>query len=170
MILAGQIGAAAAALQADAEGGQAHHDLLQAHRRPKALPRTGQALARSGVTAMIDISDGLGADARHLCEASELAIQLDRTAVESIVANGVPDTVGEGWLDLALGGGEDFALLATVPSDHVEAAVAAVAEAGETTAVVIGEVLDGQTDGEAVVWLVDAEGRRRIDHLGYDHG
>lgn len=170
VILAGQIGAAASALHADAEGGVPDDRHLQAHRRPRALPRTGQALARSGATAMIDISDGLGADARHVGEASTVALQLDQKAVESVVADGVLATVGEGWLDLALGGGEDFALLATVASDRVEAAVAAVAEAGETEAAVIGQVLAGQPDGEAAVWLVGADDRRRIDHLGYDHG
>lgn len=167
VLLAGAIGAAAAGLAVDAAGGRPDPAHLAAHRRPQALPATGAALARAGATAMIDVSDGLGADARHICEASGVHLVLDTTAVEGCVAAGVADAVGEGWLDLALGGGEDFVLLATVPADLAADAVAAVRAAGETSATVIGTVTAGD---DREVWLIGDGGRRRIDHLGYDHG
>lgn len=169
VIVAGRIGAAACALWADANDRPLLADHLHAHRRPRALPRSGQALAGGGATAMIDLSDGLGADARHVCEASGVSMVLEQPAVEAVVAEGVRATAGPDWLQVAVGGGEDFALLATVPSRDLDRALAAVDEAGETTATVVGEV---QRSGaaEAAVWLADTDRRQRIDHLGYDHG
>lgn len=166
LVLSGRLGAGAAALWADERGRAPDPVHLAAHRRPQALPLTGVALARAGAVAMVDVSDGLGADARHLCEASGVAAEIDRTAVEGAVASGVEAVVGEGWLDVALGGGEDFALLAALPPDRVEGALAAVTAAGETTAVVVGVLVAGAP----AVTLVGPEGRRSIDRLGYDHG
>ncbi|HUG84695.1 MAG TPA: thiamine-phosphate kinase [Euzebya sp.] len=170
VVLAGRIGAAAAAVQAMGQGTEPDARHLAAHRRPQALPVTGQALARAGVTAMIDLSDGLGADAGHLARASDVSLRLDGTAVRSVVAPGVRERVGPGWLDLAVGGGEDFALLATVSRDRAEAALAAVRQAGETTAAVIGTVTAQGRDGQPAVWLADGAEQRRVDDLGYDHG
>jgi thiamine monophosphate kinase len=98
-----------------------------------------------------------------------VSIELDRAAVERAIPEGVATSVGEGWLDLAIGGGEDFALMATVAPELVEGVVRGVAEAGETTGGVIGRVVAAAPDGPAV-WLVEGDTRRRIDHLGYDHG
>lgn len=166
VLLAGRIGAAAAALHAGPDGDAGH---LAAHRRPTALAATGPALAAAGATAMIDVSDGLGADARHVCEASDVAMDLRRPALEAAVAAGVREAVGEAWWALAVGGGEDFALLATVPPDRVDAALAAVAAAGEVSAAVLGAVV--APDGGGLVRVVGPDGSVEvIDDLGYDHG
>jgi thiamine-monophosphate kinase len=168
VVLAGALGASAAALVAHAAGVPPDPAHLAAHRRPTALPATGLALAAVGATAMIDVSDGLGSDARHLAAAGGVVLDLDPAAVAAAVAPGVPRALGEGWLDLARGGGEDFALLATLPADGVAAAIAAVGDAGEVALHAIGRVAaaaDGRRAGE--VWLGTD---RRIDHLGYDHG
>lgn len=169
VVLAGPIGQAAAALWADQHSEVVHPDHLAAHARPQALPATGVALARAGAHAMIDLSDGLGGDAAHLCRASGVSFELDRGAVERAVPEGVVTSVGEGWLDLAIGGGEDFALLATVSPQLIEGVIRAVSEAGEATGGVIGRVVEASQDAPAV-WLVEGDTRRRIDHLGYDHG
>jgi thiamine-monophosphate kinase len=61
-------------------------------------------------SAAIDISDGLLADARHLCSASECGLVLDRQQIldpELVSAIGEPRA-----LRLALSGGEDYEILA----------------------------------------------------------
>src|SRR5947208_529326 len=50
--------------------------LLDAHLRPKPPVRAGAALARGGVTAMLDLSDGLASDTARLRAASGVGIRV----------------------------------------------------------------------------------------------
>jgi len=81
-------------------------DLVQAHRRPRARLAEGAAARAAGATAMIDVSDGLASDLRHLAAASGVGVVLEKVPV----ALGVPRVSDEPEL-LALGGGEDYELL-----------------------------------------------------------
>jgi thiamine-monophosphate kinase len=73
--------------------------LLSAHARPQARLKEGRAARVAGATAMIDVSDGLGADLSHLAEMSGVGIRLDS----------VPVAAGA-TMDDAFNGGEDLAL------------------------------------------------------------
>jgi thiamine-monophosphate kinase len=91
-------------------------ELVARHLRPRPLLREGRALAAAGVTAMIDLSDGLATDARHVAERSgvELRVRLaDLPCAPEVAA------------EEAATGGDDYELLVTVPPGRREAAEAA---------------------------------------------
>ena len=68
-------------------------ELVRAYRRPMARLREGETARLSGVTAAIDISDGLAADVRHLGRSSGVGVALDSLPV----ADGASDDRGNGW-------------------------------------------------------------------------
>ena len=106
-------------------------DLVLAHRRPRARLDEGTAARVAGATAMIDVSDGLAADLRHIADGSGVGVVLDRVPV-AIGVNRVSDDAES----LALGGGEDYELLFTTPDP--ELAERTFAERGLGTPLRIG--------------------------------
>jgi thiamine-monophosphate kinase len=144
----GELGGAAAAVELMAAGERRGDPadrgagLLDRQLDPVPRLREGRALAKAGATAMIDVSDGLGADARHLASAGDCRLEIDLDRVP--IADGVAEIAGgEGAaLELAASGGEDFELLVTVPRERYDEAVQAVSDAG-TNLTEIGYVTEG---------------------------
>lgn len=86
--------------------------LVERHLRPTPRVEIGSRLQRRGsATAMIDISDGLAADLRHVCSESNVGarIYFDLLPVDQDLNTVAQDRI----CDLVLGGGEDFELLFT---------------------------------------------------------
>jgi thiamine-monophosphate kinase len=82
--------------------------LIERQRRPRPLIEAGAALARARVSAMIDLSDGLGSDAARLAEESQVAleIQLSRLPLDEGVEAVAELRVLSG-VELGAGGGDD---------------------------------------------------------------
>ena len=88
---------------------------LRALLQPEARVREGRALAAAGLHCAGDLSDGLLVDAERTAAASGCALEiwLDKVPVDTGLRAALPDD----WVSVALAGGEDFELLATVKAD-----------------------------------------------------
>jgi len=153
LVVTGELGGAAAGLQLlraarciDHTGvGSMHRAARLRGRQLEPVPRlgAGRALRAAGATAMIDISDGLGADAAHLAAASGVGLRIEAKAVPQ--AEGLQEVAAatdRDPLDLAINGGEDYELLASVPPARLTQARRDVEEAEKGTGLTaIGEVI-----------------------------
>ncbi len=135
LALVGRQGWAAGGLAVLGRGFRSPRVLVEAYRRPEPPYAEGRVAAEAGATSLIDISDGLLAEAGHLAEASGVAIDVRRGAFEiPEPLQAVGAALGADPLQFILGGGDDHALLATFPD------VASVPAGWQ----VVGEVLEGE--------------------------
>ncbi len=156
LVVTGELGGAAAGLllleatrDVPVERGPYGHrstgtSLAARQLEPQPRLAAGRALAASGATAMIDLSDGLGGDAGHIARASGVALRIDAGALP--IQPGVAEVAagaGRESLELAASGGEDYELLAALPEARLADAVAALQAQG-TRLSRIGDVLSGE--------------------------
>ena len=112
----GELGGSEAGRRVLAAGGGAPVELVARHLRPQPRLDSGAALARAGATAMIDLSDGLATDARHVADRSGVALAVRLDAVPCAPGVSAEDAVT---------GGDDYELLVTTPPERRDAAEAA---------------------------------------------
>jgi thiamine-monophosphate kinase len=111
---------------------------------------------------MLDVSDGVAADALRLAEQSSLAVELDAGALP--LAPGVADVaaaLGRDAAELAATGGEDFELLVSVDPARRAAAEEAAAGAGLTW---IGRTMEGEVGVRWVGAPLGSETWRGFEH------
>lgn len=109
--LAGRVGWAAGGLTVLQRGFSAPRDLVAAHQVPTPPYGQGVVAVRAGASALIDVSDGLLADLRHIAEASGVCIDVTSAAFETPEPlQRLAAATGANPLRLMLTGGEDHAL------------------------------------------------------------
>ena len=124
--------------------------LIDRHYMPRPRLAEGQDLASCPfVNAMMDISDGIGSDLRHIMEESGVGAQIDLKNIPlSSELKSFCLTQGLDIYDFALDGGEDYELLFTL--------------SGDTPGDVLAELSD--TVGCTVIGRITSD--RRLDWLG----
>lgn len=142
-------------------------ELLAAHARPVARVGEGQSLAGAGATAMMDLSDGLAKDLDRLCRESGVGAALFLPQVPVAPALGrLREVLPEvDPMVLALSGGEDYELLATLPPEDVERAAKLLEERFGTALTEVGEV----RSGSGLVAVEADGGERPLQPEGWDH-
>ena len=110
----GELGRSAAGYELWRNGIEKFGELRRRHLVPQPPYGQGAVAADGGATAMIDISDGLISDLRHIAKASGVVIDLSAAslAADHDAVSQAAAAVGvDGW-SWVLGGGEDHALVA----------------------------------------------------------
>lgn len=157
----GSLGDSAGGLHAILNGLERSDDvdfLIGKHKRPIPRVNEGLALVKSGkVGAMMDISDGIASDLRHILKASQAGaeVYLDRIPLSESLKR-VCDEHSLDRYRFATGGGEDYELLFTAPAgieSHLDFPVYQ-----------IGEIVSG----DSLIWK---ENCRAVDFEinGYNH-
>ena len=108
----GTLGASAFTLQELRRGKKFWPITQPQHFYPEPRIAIGRVLRENQLaTAMIDTSDGLSTDLRHICDESRVGAIIDAAALPAIP--------GDNGLQYALHGGEDYELVFTAPPDRL---------------------------------------------------
>jgi thiamine-monophosphate kinase len=160
LVVAGCLGGAAAGLAA-LRAGRADLDAVAAHRVPDPPYAAGPLLAAHGATSLIDVSDGLTGDLAHVARASGVAFEVVVAALPAHPAVAAAAAAlgldANAWV---LAGGEDHALVATLPEACLDAARAACGGAGWPLAIVGRAV-----PGDGITWVGINEVPASYDHF-----
>jgi thiamine-monophosphate kinase len=142
--------------------------LVRAYKRPQPLVQVAELLrGEKGVHGVIDVSDGLSTDLIHICRASNAGCEVDlgqvplsKTLQEFCIEH------GKVALQLALHGGEDYALIVSVDAKRADTVARTIRDKTGVPAVRIGRF----TKTKGVYTLVGGRGRRMpLQPKGWDH-
>ena len=134
--------------------GDLNTEAAKAHRRGQARTAEGAWLgAREEVHAMMDISDGIGSDIKHIMEQSKVGATINLEQVPT-----------DYDIRYATTGGEDYELLLTIEPESFNAIAQALYDATGTTLTAIGTI----TDTETLTWL-DNGVPSDIEIRGFEH-
>lgn len=134
--------------------------LSTAHNRPMPRVAEGLTLRRLGVRCAMDVSDGLTADLSKVCVASGLRARIEagKLPADSHLKAAFPSD----WLQLALGGGEDYELLFCAAESTMDKVID---ELGSSVSV-IGRMVD---DEPGVTVVADDGTEVVVGSAGWDH-
>jgi thiamine-monophosphate kinase len=139
--------------------------LVKAHLMP--IPRVreaGVAAETARIHAMMDLSDGLGADLPKLCRAGNVGatVYAEKLPVSRELRD-ASDLIDKNAVELAASGGEDFELLMVVDEGDVARVITAVELGTGTTLTEIGEITDGPVE------IAYPDGTRKPLTGGWEH-
>lgn len=128
-------------------------------------PRIALGRRLAGVAhAMIDVSDGLVADACHICEQAGVGADIRSAVVPVSAAGRAALAVDPSWLPRMLTGGDDYELLFTAPN----AAGERIRELAGSAGVCVTEI--GLVAREPGVRVLDESGEPiRLERSGFVH-
>ncbi len=173
VFVTGTIGDAALGLEV-LRGESAHLDaeaatfLVDRYRLPRPRVTLGPRLVALA-SAAIDVSDGLLADLRHICEVSELAAVIEASRVPLSAAVRAALAANPERITTVLTGGDDYEILFTAPS----AALDELTELSQTLDVpitAIGRVESPPIGRKARIRVLDGSGKALgFDRSGWTH-
>ncbi len=169
LAVTGPVGLAAAGLRVVEQGLNVLDGspaMRDAFMRPTPRIAQGRIMARAGVRAAMDLSDGLLGDLPKICQMSGVSavIDLPLLPVPAAVKRAFTD-----WTDLALRGGEDYELLFSCSPAVFERVCCYFRRFRLRRPIRIGEITEPEERGP-VVRLRDAAGRLRdAEPGGFSH-
>ena len=133
--------------------------LREAHIKPGPRLKEGLILARNGVRAAIDVSDGLLGDLEKMCLAGGVGAKIYSNRIP--IHPAIVKSFGNEALTLALTGGEDYELIFAAPQKIVDKAKRELSCA----VTVIGRIVKGKG-----VKVLDEDGNEfSWGSAGWDH-
>ncbi len=118
--VSGDVGAAAAAVVSYRVGKIPVERVRLRHLEPRARTDIAGAIA-TYATALVDLSDGVASEVRHICQASGVGARVDGALLPILPDTlAVAETAGYSGLECGLSGGEDFELLFAIPPESVK--------------------------------------------------
>ena len=126
----------------------------KAHRRGQARIAEGRFLGTcEAVHAMMDISDGIASDIKHIMELSNVGAEIELSKIPT-----------DYDIRYATTGGEDYELLLTVAPDKFEEVAAALLNTTGTPLTAIGRI----TEGNTLQWLDNGQ-PSELELKGFTH-
>ena len=154
IVTTGHLGNGRAGLRMFQEKIEGYKEVKKKYLEPKAQLKKALKLAPF-VNSMIDVSDGLASEIKHICIESKCGaiIYKDKIPISDEV-RGIAKKLGEDEYEYALFGGEDFELVCTVSKENIDKA----------NGFLVGEI----TDNNKII--LSSNGKDTfIDKRGYDH-
>tara|TARA_B100000408_G_scaffold96568_1_gene74534 strand:+ start:1212 stop:2219 length:1008 start_codon:yes stop_codon:yes gene_type:complete len=123
---------------------QAQDHFTKSHLRPLPRIEIGLSLARQGIKCAMDISDGLLNDLSKICAASNVSatVSVNDLPIHENLQSCFPNI----WDQLAVGGGEDYELLFTIPGNLKDK----ISQKPDVGFKIIGKITEG-SEGVTVI-------------------
>ena len=166
----GNLGDSAGGLQLLLDGiteNNSHDELLNKHHQPEPQIKEGIFLAKeNGVNAMMDISDGIASDLKHILNASDVSAKIE---IQDIPISDLLKDVAKqnNWnaLDMATSGGEDYELLLTISASNFDIVKRKFESQFNKPLIKIGNI----TNGDPVIHWDDNGNRIHLTSSGFNH-